>query len=139
MSEADPPVVLRSRPGRMSFQVPLALSHRSGRAIGAAVTTLKTIAGIATLTLLSACGAVSPYVYIPGEFNRQSPGFNVEPADIEAVAICYQPLVTDHQSVVALAEERCRAFDRTAEFLSTGYGQCPLATIARAQFACVRP
>ena len=93
-----------------------------------------------TLTLLlCACGAVSPYVYITEEFNRQSPGFNVEPADIEEVAICYQPLATDHQSVVALAEERCRAFGRTAEFLSTGYGQCPLATIARARFTCVRP
>lgn len=100
---------------------------------------MKKIAGIMTLMLLSACGAASPYVYLPGEFDRQSPGFNVEPADVEEVAICYQPLVSDHKSVVALAEARCRTFDRTAEFLSTAYGQCPLATIARARFACVRP
>jgi hypothetical protein len=100
---------------------------------------LKKIAAIMTLMLLSACGAASPYVHMPEEFNRQSPGFNVEPTDIEEVAICYQPLVSDHQSAVALAEERCRQFKRTAEYLSTGYGQCPLATIARARFACVRP
>jgi hypothetical protein len=103
------------------------------------VTALKKIAGIVTLMLLSACGVASPYVHIPDEFNRQSPGFNVEPTDLEEVAICYQPLVSDHQSVVTLAEERCRVFDRGAEYLDTRYGQCPLATIARARFACVRP
>ena len=103
------------------------------------MTAWKKIAGILSLMLLSACGIGNPYVHMPDEFNRQSPGFNVEPADIEEVAICYQPLVSDHKSAVVLAEERCREFSRTAEYLSTGYGQCPLVTIARARFACIRP
>lgn len=88
--------------------------------------------------LLSACGVTDPYFYDPNEFDRQSAGFNVEPTDISEVSICYQPLVTERESVVALAEERCRQFDRSAELLKTGYGQCPLVTSARAQFVCVR-
>ena len=89
--------------------------------------------------LLSACGAIDPYVYDPGEFDRQSAEFNVEPTDMSELSICYQPLVTDRVSVVALAEERCQQVDRSAELLKTGYGRCPLATSARAHFACVRP
>ena len=116
------------------------MSLRSGRAIGTSVTDTKKVVGIiALMLLLSACGAIDPYVYRPGEFNRQSAEFNIEPADISEVSICYQSLVTDRESVVALAEERCREFDRTAELLSTGYGHCPLLTLARARFACVRP
>ena len=108
------------------------------------MTYTKRCAGSLTLLLLlllllwlSACGATDPYVYNPGEFNRQSAGFNADPADISEVSICYQPLMTDRESVVTVAEERCREFDRTAEFLSTGHGRCPLATFARARFACV--
>ena len=91
------------------------------------------------VVLLSACGATDPYLYNPGEFDRQSAGFNVEPTDRSELSICYQPLVIDRESVVALPEERCRQFDRSAELLKTGFGRCPLATSARAQFACVRP
>jgi hypothetical protein len=121
-------------------RIGLPLSLLSGRAIGTGVTNTKKIVPALTLMLLlSACGATAPYVYNPGEFNRQAAGFNIEPADISEVSICYQALVTDRESVVALAEERCRQFDRTAELLGTGYGHCPLLTLARARFACVRP
>ncbi len=91
------------------------------------------------MLLVTACGAADPYIYRPGEFNRQSPDFNREPTDIAEVSICYQRLVTDREDVAALAEERCRQFDRTAEFLGTRYGDCPLLTFSRARYACVLP
>jgi hypothetical protein len=117
----------------------LPLSLRSGRAIGTAVTDTKKIAGIfALMLMLPACGVTDPYVHRPGEFNREAAGFNVEPADISEVSICYQSLVTGLERVAAAAEERCGEFERTAELLGIGYGQCPLLKPARARFACIR-
>lgn len=103
------------------------------------MTNPKAITGLFVLVLLSACGVFDPYLYRPGEFNRESPGFNTEPADITEVSVCYQGLTTSRESVFALAEQRCREFDRTAEFISTRYGQCPLLTSTQARFACIRP
>ena len=125
--------------GDVPKQCRLPSSLRNGIVLGMTVTQIRRCAGILPLMLmLSACGALDPYVYNPNEFDRQSAGFNLDPSDISEVSICYQSLVTDRESVVALAEERCRAFDRSAELLGTGYGYCPLLTLTRARFACVR-
>ncbi len=100
---------------------------------------IKILVFFALMLLLSACSAFDPYVFRPSEFDRQSVTFNTEPTDITEVRICYQGLLTGQESIVALAEERCRQFDRTAEYISTRYGQCPLLTAAQARFACTRP
>jgi hypothetical protein len=129
-----------SRIAPPNHRIAWALSPRGGRAIAIGVSQKNGFAGIIALMLLvTACGAADPYIYRPGEFNRQSPDFNREPADIAEVSICYQRLATDREDVAALAEERCRQFDRTAEFLGTRYGDCPLLTFSRARYACVLP
>lgn len=130
----------RAAAARSPQELGLPLSRRNGRAIGIGVTDPRAIVGVsAVVLLLSACGILDPYLYRPGEFNRESVEFNTEPADITEVSVCYQGLLTSRETVFALAEQRCAEFDRTAEFISTRYGQCPLLTSAQARFACIRP
>lgn len=92
---------------------------------------------VAVAGVLTGCGITDPYLYTPREFDRARPGFGVEPEDISEVAICYSRLVTSAETVRQMAEERCGQFGKTARYRKVGFGDCPLATPARAVYDCL--
>jgi hypothetical protein len=84
------------------------------------------------------CAETGPFLYKPGEFDRNSPTYNREPADLTEVAVCYGSLTATAEAVAAIAEERCRQFGRSARLRSHGYTDCPLLTPVTAHFDCVK-
>lgn len=91
------------------------------------------------LVAVSACGAVEPYIFQPGEFDRTRADYGKEPADIASVSVCYLGAVTAFEEVIEMAEERCGQFAKEAVLRDSGYARCPLVTPAHAAFDCVSP
>ena len=91
----------------------------------------------AVAVALTACGFADPYLYRPGEFNREAADFNTEPTDVSIVAICHNRALTSADIVSSMADERCEAFGKSAVFLSNSFGDCPIATPTLARFDCV--
>lgn len=87
---------------------------------------------------LAACGATEPYVYKADEFNRNRPSFNRPPVDPSEVGVCYNGMTTRPESVRALAEEHCQAYDKRAQLADEILTSCPLLTPAGAVFRCVK-
>jgi len=96
------------------------------------------MARVSLLLFLAGCaGAAAPYVYKAGEFDRSSPDFGKEPADITAVTICYGTRGTTPEEIRDMAQTECAHFKKTARFTGQNYQTCPLLTPVAANFDCV--
>jgi hypothetical protein len=96
------------------------------------------------LTILIACLALSvfvaacqPYIYEPDEFNRERADFGKELKDRTTVDICYFTRTTAPQDILAMAEAECAKFGKTARYINSEVGTCPLATPTLGHFNCV--
>jgi hypothetical protein len=85
-------------------------------------------------TALSAC---APYIYEPDEFNRERADFGKELKDRTEVDICYFTRNTAPQDILAMAEAECAKFGKTARYIHSEVGICPLATPTLGHFRCV--
>ena len=83
--------------------------------------------------LLTAC---SPYIYDPQEYNRDRADYGRPLKDRTQVRICYFTRTTTPQDILAMAEAECGKFNKSARYVNTQVGECPLATPALANFAC---
>ena len=80
-----------------------------------------------------------PYVYKPGEFNRESPNFAKEPSDIAQVVVCYGRLWSKPEEVSQVAEAECAKVGKKARFVRQGFDRCSLALPISAYYSCVAP
>ena len=87
------------------------------------------------LLVLAGCGG-APYVYIEGEFNRQSDYYLNGAENEDAVTVCYSKRRTTPTEVSRLAVAQCKRFGKRAVFSKTSYSQCPLTTPAAAIYDC---
>jgi len=88
-------------------------------------------------TVLGSCGAREPYVYEPGEFNRELRTFNKDPEDRTSVSICYNRRTTTPEALIEMAQAECGKYNKTAVFNRHGVTLiCPFATPAQAIFFC---
>ncbi len=86
---------------------------------------------------LAACARPEPYVYRPGEFNREDPSFGPGPKDISAVTICTSESGPPSQTILEMAGAECAKFSKTAVFESQEYLSCPLLSPLATRFECV--
>jgi hypothetical protein len=84
-----------------------------------------------------ACGSADPYVYKHDEFDRNSPAFNKQPADLDEVTICYNAIIASDARLLEMAERECGKFGKAARDRSDSFGRCPLLTPVEAHFLCV--
>ena len=87
--------------------------------------------------LASACTGPDAYVYIDGEFNRESPTFAKKPENIDSVTICYNKSGTKPVIIVNMARTECARFNKKAEFRRQTLNICPLVTPVGAVYDCV--
>jgi hypothetical protein len=88
---------------------------------------------------IAACSETRPYVYMKGEFDRESDTFNKEPEDRDSVTICYNKLNATPEVVFELASTECGRYAKRARATHQDFGDCPIATPVEAHFACDRP
>lgn len=98
----------------------------------------KTCALVLMLGGLTACDLPGPHVYDPDRFDRESPTYGQDPADILEVTICYNASSTRAKAVADLASEQCGRFRKTAVFVSQAIDHCPLFNPISANYICVR-
>lgn len=84
----------------------------------------------------AACSPPPPFVYREDEFDRSSKYFNQLPRDKRHVTVCYNRNSATPQQVDNLAAEQCAKYQRTARFLRTTYGVCPLTTVVGSLYFC---
>jgi hypothetical protein len=89
---------------------------------------------IGCVALLGAC---APYIYDPDEFNRERADFGRELKDRTGVDVCYFTKATTPQDILAMAEAECAKFNKTAKYLYSEIGICPMATPTLGHFSCV--
>lgn len=83
------------------------------------------------------CADQAAFVYDTGEFDRNSPTYAKEPADMKTVTICYARRVTSQQEVTRMAQAECDKFNKTARFDALEFLRCPILTPGGARFDCV--
>ena len=94
---------------------------------------------LAVAAALSACADREPYIFNPGEFNREREDFGRPVQDRAEAIICYAASQTTPARVRLLAAEACGQVGKKAVFKEHIVGSCPLATPAAARFDCVTP
>jgi hypothetical protein len=92
--------------------------------------------GVLLVSLSTLLGACQPYIYEPDEFNRERADFGRERTDRTEVSICYFTRTTTPQDILAMAEGECAKFGKTARYLYSQTGECPLSTPTLGHFAC---
>ncbi len=91
---------------------------------------------LALLMPLAACEA--PYIYDPEEYNRERADFGHDRKDRTELKICYLTRTTTPQDILAMAEAECGKFGKSARYLNSQMGECPMATPTLANFVCER-
>ena len=86
---------------------------------------------------LSACSLPDAHVLDSDRFNRDAADYGKDPKDISTVAICYNAMTATPAKIVALAEERCGRFRKTAVFVRQAISDCPLFNPVAAIYNCV--
>jgi hypothetical protein len=84
------------------------------------------VAILASSMFLAACVAEAPYVYTDYRFHQRG-----------AVIVCYNEDQASPAQVNALAEEICRQYDRTAQFVLQQPFQCSWSAPTQVTYSCV--
>lgn len=85
---------------------------------------------------LSACE--KPYIYDPQEYNREQANYGRDLKDRTELKICYLTRNTTPQDILAMAEAECGKFNKSARYLNSQVGECPIGTPTLASFVCER-
>ena len=99
----------------------------------------KIIFASAFIFLLSACTNVAPYIFVGGEFNRESSDFAKELKDRSSVEICYNKRSTTPKILTQMATDECRRFGKVAHFMKNKNLACTISAPAKAVYWCLCP
>lgn len=98
-----------------------------------------TLAVLAVLLAVSACGGTEPYIFQKKEFDRARPDFGKPVTNRTELTICYNGTGTSDGRIARMAEEECGRFGKQAEPAGDSFGECPLLVPVAAHFICRPP
>ena len=85
-----------------------------------------TVLTSAAAVLLGSCAAEAPYVYTDYRFHQRG-----------QVIVCYDDSTTKMTEIKAIADEICRQYDRTSQFVLKQSSQCSWTVPDQAIYTCV--
>ena len=105
------------------------------------LSSIKILSALLFMSQLCACGVLDPYID-----RRRNPGTSnpdklyVGQSKPDAPAVCYNPLLSDMESIQKIADEECAKHDKKthAEFVNKNNFSCKVLLPTTAFYKCVK-